>query len=71
MNSVNILQVIDSNKQGLVAVCEDQEIGFYGGSQFFEDASSQNKELEIFNFQHKDGNNMSKIDSQRLSFQPL
>jgi hypothetical protein len=31
-SNINILNVVDSNKDGLVAVCMDQEIGFYGGS---------------------------------------
>jgi hypothetical protein len=31
-SNINILNVVDSNKDGLVAVCMDLEIGFYGGS---------------------------------------
>ena len=31
-SNINILNVVDSNKDGLVAVCMDQEIGFYAGS---------------------------------------
>ena len=31
-SNINILNVVDSNKDGLVAVCMDQELGFYAGS---------------------------------------
>lgn len=32
MNDLNVLNIMDSNKDGLVAVCEDQEVVFYAGS---------------------------------------
>jgi hypothetical protein len=70
-NSINLVNIVDSNKNGLVAICEDQEVCFYAGSQFFEDAAHANKDQEIFKFQHKDGNNISKIDTSRVSFPPL
>ena len=49
-NSINLVNIVDSNKNGLVAICEDQEVCFYAGSQFFEDAASSNKDQEIFKF---------------------
>lgn len=28
----NLLDIIDSNKDGLVAICEEQEVNFYAGT---------------------------------------
>jgi RNase P/RNase MRP subunit p29 len=62
-NSVNLVNVVDSNKHGLVAICEDQEVCLYAGSQFFEE-NNVNKDQEEFSFQSKDGNTLAKIDGQ-------
>lgn len=35
--NINLLNIIDSNRDGLVAICEDQEVNFYTGSSFSED----------------------------------
>lgn len=67
--NINILNVVDSNKDGLVAVCMDQEIGFYAGSQFFEE--TPNKELEKFPSPAAGGSQLTKIESVKLGFQPL
>jgi hypothetical protein len=39
--SINLMNTIDSNKDGLVAVCEGSEVAFFAGSQFFEDEFQQ------------------------------
>ena len=68
-SNINILNVVDSNKDGLVAVCLDQEIGFYGGSYFFEE--TPNKELEKFPTPGAGGSQLTKVESVKLGFQPL
>ncbi len=67
-NNLNILNIMDSNKEGLVAICEDMELSLYAGSQFFEDV--YNNKLEKFPFTNN-GNQLNKVSSQKLSFQPL
>lgn len=53
---LNLLNVVDSNKDGLVAVCEKEtEIGLYASSQFFEEGINTSNVFEQFNFETKDG----------------
>ena len=37
--------MMDANKNGLVAICEEMEVAIYAGSQFFEEADFSAKEL--------------------------
>ena len=68
-SNINILNVVDSNKHGLVAVCMDQELGFYAGSSFFEE--TPNKELEKYPTTGAGGSQLTKVESVKLGFQPL
>jgi hypothetical protein len=62
---LNLLNVSDANKDGLLAVCQDQEVAFYSGSQVFE--VQPNKELERFPFQ-SNGQELNKVDYQKIAF---
>lgn len=45
--------MMDSNKEGLVAICEEMEIALYAGSQFFEESDFSSKER--FTMGNRDG----------------
>ena len=50
---------------------EDMEVSLYGGSQFFEDIVTGNQS-ELFPVGNKEGTNqLTKVDSQKLSYQPV
>lgn len=68
--NMNLLDTIDSNRDGLVAICEEQEVNFYAGSQFFEDQPSLGQ--ENFNIGSNSGDQtLAKVETHKTPFQPL
>ncbi|CDW77116.1 e3 ubiquitin-protein ligase ubr4 [Stylonychia lemnae] len=69
---LNLLHVVDSNQDGLVAICEkESELAFYPSSQFFEENCRQ-QASDQFTYEVKEGQEVSKVETyNQLGFNVL
>jgi len=72
--NLNLLNQMDSNSEGLVAIAEGQSLVFYSASQFFEDGvlSAYDLSQDLYKGDKKEGNPaLSVVDTHKVTFRPL